>query len=103
MIDCDQCIYDETCPGTIKECRAHKGGVPKTEGESETSNESVENNAVYCVWDNSCFERQLLGIFASRELARQWLNREYDSGALMSYEYKMASIEKEEVISYPLK
>lgn len=98
MIGCDQCIYDKTCPRTIKECRAHKGGIPKTEGESETSSESVKNNAVYCVWDNSDREPRLLGIFASEKSAQQWLDDEYASGAMNYVEHEMASIEKEEVI-----
>lgn len=54
---------------------------------------------VYLLFDNSWRDPQVIGVFASREAAQQWLDNEYASGALAWHEYETASIEKCEVVS----
>ena len=54
---------------------------------------------VYVVFDNSSWRgSQLLGVFASYDSARRWLDNKVASGAMLPYEYSMTSIECTEVI-----
>lgn len=56
-----------------------------------------DDAVVYLLWDNSGRDPVLLGVFASKWSARQWLDGEYASGAMRYCEYASASIEKYEV------
>lgn len=49
---------------------------------------------VYVLTDNSTRSSELWGIFSSREKAQEWLDNMYASGAIMSHEYNMASIDE---------